>query len=262
MPALLQIFLNIILSPGQAFTHLIEKASWKDWLYPLLIFTVIIISLPFTYRDIRLNEAEDQLYAQIDKIEARTDISDEQMAAISARMEKALDQVDNSRDNPFALETSWGYFLVPVMLLISASLFALILMMIGNFGLGGKLKFTQLLSLVILSYIIAGDGSLLGMREGVGIIELFVKLPLILAKEGTDVSLGIGLLMDKSDSFLYYFLMKLDVLRMWSIAIVGIGFAQLYKKTPVSGIMAVGISWLILMAIGAGITTLITGMTG
>jgi len=88
---------------------------------------------------------------------------------------------------------------------------------------------------------------------GVGTLELMVKTPLILMKDSTNLVLSPGLMFDEIDSFFKQFLNQLDVFRIWGMVVMGFGFATLYNKSTATGIMAVGLPWLILVSIGAAL---------
>jgi hypothetical protein len=105
----------------------------------------------------------------------------------------------------------------------------------------------------MMSYLISGNGFFMNSIPGVGTLELMVKTPLILMKDSTNLVLSPGLMFDEIDSFFKQFLNQLDVFRIWGMVVMGFGFATLYNKSTATGIMAVGLPWLILVSIGAAL---------
>ena len=249
----IQRLVNLFLAPSKAFDDFVDGVSYKDWLYPLIIVTMGIIILPIFFRDVSYYEAEQRLIRTERSIASNPDISEERREMIDERMADARDKITDSRDNPFALRNMWGYLLIPVMLFVMTAFFAAILLLIGNFGMGGQIKFFQLFTVVMMTYLISGNGFFMNMIPGVGTLELMIKTPLIVIKESTDLLFSPGLIFEEIDSFLKQLLNQLDIFRIWGMIVMGFGFAKLYNKSTVSAMIAVGIPWLILVSIGAAL---------
>ncbi len=249
----LQRVVNLFFTPSKAFDGLTDGVSYKDWLYPLIIITVAMIILPLFFRDISINEAEERFIRIERSISNNPDVPEERLEQMNAGMQEAREKIADSRENPFAFRNLWGYLLIPVGYFISTAFFSAILLLVGNFGMGGKVKFFQMFTMVIMTYLISGNGFLMNMAPGIGTLELLIKTPLIVIKESTDMILSPGLLFDEIDSYLAYFLNQLDVFRIWGMVVMGFGFAKLYNKPSSSGIIAVAMPWLILVAIGAAL---------
>lgn len=249
----LQRIVDLVFTPSKAFNHLTDGVSFKDWLYPMIIVVLAIMILPLFFREVSFKEAERRIKLTEERIMSNPDIPEERLAAFEERMADAKEKIQDSKENPLALRNLWGYGLVPVMLFLQAAFFTLILLMVGNFGMGEKVKFFQLLTVVMSSYLVGGSGFFMNMMPGVGTIELVVKTPLIVMRESTDMLFSPGLIFDNIDSYFKQFLNQLDLFRIWGVAIMGFGFAKLYNKSTATGIVAVSIPWLILVAIGAAL---------
>ncbi len=249
----LQRFVDLFFSPGRAFDSLVDGVSFKDWLYPLIIVTFGIVVLPMFYRDISFYEADQRMLRTERTIANNSDISDENRAKIDERMADAREKISDSRDNPLALRNMWGYLLIPAMLFVMTAFFSAILLLVGNFGMGGQVKFFQVFTMVMMTYLIGGNGFFMNMISGVGTLELLIKTPLIVMRESTDMLFSPGLIFEDIDSFFKQFLNQLDVFRLWGVAVMGFGFAKLYNKPTATGMIAVGIPWLILVSIGAAL---------
>jgi len=249
----LQRFVDLFFSPGRAFDSLVDGVSYKDWLYPLIIVTLGIVVLPLFFRDVSYYEAEQRLIKTERAIASNPDIPEESRVQIEERMADARDKIADSQENPLALRNMWGFLLIPVMLFIMTAFFSAILLLIGNFGMGGKVKFFQIFTMVIMTYLISGNGFFMNMIPGVGTLELLVKTPLIVMRESTDMLFSPGLIFEELDSFFKQFLNQLDVFRIWGVAVMGFGFAKLFNKSTVTGMIAVGVPWLVLVLVGAAL---------
>jgi len=261
-PSLGKSLLAVFLAPGQAFEILKGKVTWQHWVYPLLIVSVVLSLVPLLYRDITLYEAEQRMEKTWQKILSNPDIPAERLGAIEEKMDKGRERLQEAKDHPWRMKNLLGYLLIPVTVLIISALFALTLMLIGNFGMGGKIPFPALLAAVLFSYLIGGNGLFFNMQQGIGSLELLVKAPFIMMKESTDIVFSFGLLFEKIDSYVKVFLNQLDVFVLWSTAVLGIGFARLYDRKVGNGIAVVGITWLIFMSIGSALTYLNTVVNG
>lgn len=249
----LQRIINLFFIPSKAFDGLVDGVSYKDWLYPLLIVTAGIMILPLFYRDISLDEGEYRLRQTIRSIENNADIPEERKTAILEKMYDGQDKIEDSRENPMAFRNMWGYVFIPLMVFVMTAFFAAILLLVGNFGMGGKVKFFQMFTMVMMTYLIGGNGFFMNMIPGVGTLELMIKTPLIIMKESSNLVLSPGLVFDEIDTFFKHFLNQLDIFRIWGMVVMGFGFAKLYNKPTATGIMAVGFPWLILVSIGAAL---------
>lgn len=249
----IQRLVNLFLAPSKAFDDFVDGVSYKDWLYPLIIATMGIIILPLFFRDVSYYEAEQRLIKTERAISNNPDIPEDRREIFDERMADAREKITDSRDNPFALRNMWGYLFIPVMLFIMTAFFSAILLLVGNFGMGGKLKFFQIFTMVMMTYLISGNGFFMNMVPGVGTLELLIKTPLIVIKESTDMLFSPGLIFEDIDSFFKQFLNQLDVFRIWGMIVMGFGFAKLYNKSTATAMIAVGIPWLILVSIGAAL---------
>lgn len=251
--SLLQRIINLFFTPSKAFDGLVNGVTFKDWLYPFLIVTAGLLIIPLFYRDISLDEGEFRLNQGIRSIENNADIPAERKEAVLERMYEGQGKIDDARENPLALRNLWGYLFIPVVLFVMVAFFSAILLLIGNFGMGGQVRFFQVFTMVMMTYLISGNGILLNSVPGSGTLELLIKAPLIVMKESTSLVLSPGLLFEEIDSFLKQFLNELDIFRVWGMIVMGFGFAKLYNKPTATGIITVALPWLIMISIGAAL---------
>ncbi len=249
----LQRFIDLFFTPSRAFNEFVDGVSAKDWLVPLVIVSLGVVVLPLFFRDVSFYEGEQRLIKAERSIANNSDIPEESRIQIEERLADAREKVRDSKEHPFALRNMWGYALVPIMLMVMAAFFSAILLLVGNFGMGGQVKFFQIFSMVMMTYLIGGNGFFMNMMPGVGLLELMVKAPLIAIKESTDVAFSPGLLFDSVDTYLKQFLNQLDAFRLWGMVVMGFGFAKLYNKPTGTGMAAVGLPWLIMVSLGAAL---------
>ncbi|NQV15664.1 YIP1 family protein [bacterium] len=249
----IQRIINLFLAPSKAFDDLVDGVSYQDWLYPMLIVTLVLVILPLFFLDISLDEADKNFEDRAQQILDNPDVPEETRLRVDEGMTKARERVEDVRDNPFALRNMWQKLLIPIMLFIMTAFFSAILLLVGNFGMGGSVKFFQIFTMVMMTYLIAGNGFFMNMIPGIGSLELMIKTPLIVIKESTDMLFSPGLMFDDVDSFLKQFLNQLDIFRVWGMVVMGFGFARLYNKSTATGIVSVALPWLILVSIGAAL---------
>jgi len=254
-----QRMLNIFLAPTEAFKDLTESVTWRDWVSPLVFISVVLAVAPRFFQDIKMDETMRMINRQEKALLDNPNIPDDRKADIQERFDDGRTNINEARENPWKLKNQWGYILLPVYLFIFFSVWSLLLLVIGNFGMGGKSTFFQVFTVVALSYYIGGNGMLMQMSEGIGSLELIIKTPLIMAKESTQILFSPGLFMDSTASFLGRFINQFDIFRLWSVIVLGIGFATLYKRSYATGVWTVGALWLALTALGAGLMGLFPG---
>lgn len=134
--------------------------------------------------------------------------------------------------------------------LASAALFALCIALAcsvsGNFFLGGKALFWQVLTVVAFAGFIGLAGDI-------------ARTALMVAKGSSHVSIGLGVLKGTPDnSFLFYFLRQMEFFSMWRIAVTCIGLGALYSKPALHFAMALAPLWLLFIALVA----MLNGLTG
>jgi hypothetical protein len=251
--SLLQRIIDLFFTPSRAFVGYADGITYKDWLYPLIIVSAVLIVLPYFFLDISLDEAERQMEKSKRMVLDNPDFPEDRLEQARENFAKYEGKIEDARNHPFAFRNIWMKILIPIMYCVMAAFFAGILLLIGNFGMGGSVKFSAMFTMVMLTYLIGGNGFFMNMLPGVGSLELLVKTPMIVMRGSTDVILSPGLFFDQIDSFTKQFFNQLDVFRVWGMVVMGFGFAKLYKKSTGSGIAAVVFPWMILVAVAAAL---------
>ncbi len=95
---------------------------------------------------------------------------------------------------------------------------AALMMLVGNFFMGGKASYKQLLSVALYGAMICAVGKL-------------VLVPLMLAKGSATASISLGVLAPTQSPFdpVWVALSSIDLFNIWEIIAVGIGLAAVYN---------------------------------
>jgi hypothetical protein len=216
----LQRVTGIFTNPERVFRYLRAK---PDFILPLLLAAILtMISSAFIY-DIAIND-------QIAMIEKNDNIPDD-------RKELMIDQISGNQQG---IQKMLFMFVVPpISIIVLYALISAIFLFIGNIILGGKARFVQLLSIYSYSYLIV---MLLGM---------IVKVPLILARQTTQVNLSPAVFFspEQLGQSIFNFIESFDMFNIWFIIVFGIGFAVIYAFSKPKGIISVIIAWLLYVII-------------
>jgi len=216
----LQRVIGIFTNPERVFRYLRVK---PDFILPLLLAVILtMISSLFIY-DIAIND-------QIATIEKNENIPDD-------RKELMIDQISGSQQG--IQKMLFMLVVPPISILVLYALISAIFLFIGNIILGGKARFVQLLSIYSYSYLIV---MLLGM---------IVKVPLILARQTTQVNLSPAVFFspEQVGQAIFNFIQSFDIFNIWFIIVFGIGFAVIYAFSKPKGIISVIIAWLLYVII-------------
>jgi hypothetical protein len=216
----LQRVIGIFTNPERVFRYLRVK---PDFILPLLLAVILtMISSLFIY-DIAIND-------QIANIEKNENIPDD-------RKELMIDQISGSQQG--IQKMLFMLVVPPISILVLYALISAIFLFIGNIILGGKARFVQLLSIYSYSYLIV---MLLGM---------IVKVPLILARQTTQVNLSPAVFFspEQVGQAIFNFIQSFDIFNIWFIIVFGIGFAVIYAFSKPKGLISVLIAWLLYVLI-------------
>jgi hypothetical protein len=196
--------INIFFSPSKTFVDLKRSANW---IVPFLIIT--LFSLAFAYT--------------VDRTVGYEKVTENQIKLNP----KAAEQLDRLSPDQRArrIETStkisrysgYGSFLL---FLIGYLLVAAVLMGTFNFGFGADLKYSVTLAVVIFS-------SLPGvLREILSILALFAGVNADGFMIQNPVATNLGALVDvATHPVLYSFASGIDIMKIWTLVLGGIGFA-------------------------------------
>jgi hypothetical protein len=195
---------NMFFAPSKTFNDLRRSASW--WVPWLLIS---VVSLMFVYA------MDRQIgFEQISRNEiARNPKAAEQFDKLSPEQRAKNLQISSS----IARDISYG---VPIIQLISFLVMAGVLLATFNFAAGAGVPFKTALAIVIYSSVPSVIGAVLG------IVSLFAGVDPAGFQARNPVATNPAYFMDPAgNKFLYAMASTLDVFVIWTIVLVGIGFA-------------------------------------
>jgi hypothetical protein len=227
---------DVFVAPSKTFTDLRRNSSW--WAPWLLISLFSIAFIVVVGRQIGFEQVSRNQISQ----SARADQFDKLPADQQAR------QVHVS-----ASVMQYIGFAFPVIVLISFVLIAAILMAAFNLGAGAQVRFGT--SLAIVAY-----GSLPGLvHVTLSIIALFAGVD----REGFNLQNPVAtnpsyFMTPTGNKFLYGMASALDVFVIWSIVLIGIGFACNSKVKRSTAIIIVAVLYVLYKVAGSGLAAAFT----
>ncbi|MGZ4855312.1 MAG: YIP1 family protein [Candidatus Angelobacter sp.] len=200
-----QRLINTFFAPQKTFTDIRRNASW--WV-PLLLISVFSISF----------------FVMVDK-----KVGFEQVARSMLANNKAIQQLDPAQQEQAygrtAIGLKVGEFAAPIFILIYVLVVAAVLMATFNFIMDAQVPFSMSIAIVmygwlpgIVSSILAMFGLAFGNPEGFRIDNPVGTNPAYFLDPTT------------TSRFLYVMLSSLDLIALWMIVLIGMGFALNAKK--------------------------------
>jgi hypothetical protein len=221
---------NTFIAPGNTFTDLRRNASW--WAPWLLISVVSLLFVFVMGRQIGFEQISKNAVAQSSRAEQFEKLPPDQQAK----------QIQLT-----ATITRYVSYGLPVIQLISFVVIAAVLMATFNLGVGASVPFKTSLAIVIY-------GSLPGIIGAVlGIVSMFAGVDPAGFNAQNPVATNPAHFMDPTgNKFLYGMASALDVFIIWSILLMGIGFACNSKVKRSTAIVIVAGWYLFYKLVSAG----------
>jgi hypothetical protein len=209
--------MNIFLAPRQAFESIDRK---PDWLIPLVI--ILLVMVVFTIQIMPI-----VMPIQMEK--QRVKMEERGMSADQIDQAMSMGEKTGKIIGPIAGVVTYAI----ILLLISG-----IVLFVGNILMGGKTTFKKIFSVVTYSSLI-------------GTLNQILVLPIILSKKTAEVhfSLATFLPVDNAETLMYQFLKKFDLFAIWSLIVMGIGIAVIYRFTTKKSMTMVTALYVVYMAI-------------
>lgn len=200
-------FIGIITSPGETFQSVVTSPKWLGMLVVTTLIIAVFSALPMT------TPAGQQ---------SAIDAAEQQIQSLGLPMNEQTHQRLEQSASRMPYTTGIGAFVVaPIIALIIAG----VLFAVFNAGLGGEASFKQ----VFAVYVHAGVIRALSLIFS-GTINYFR------GTQGSLANLGALLPMIPDASFVGHFLGMVDVFIIWSVIVLAIGLAVLYRRktTPIA----------------------------
>jgi len=215
--------LDTFIAPSKTFTDLRRNANW--WAPWLLISIFSLVFVFVMSKQIGFEQISKNAVAQSSRAEQFEKLPPDQQARqiqISATVARYIS------------------YSLPVLNLIIFLIIATVLMATFNFGAGASVPFKTSLAIVIY-------GSLPGIiGAALGIISMFAGVDPAGFNPKNPVATNPGYFMDPmGNKFLYGMASALDVFTIWSIVLIGIGFAANSKVKRSTAIILV-VGWYLL----------------
>lgn len=221
--------INTFIAPSKTFADLQRSASW--WAPWLLI---AIFSLAFVWT------IDHQIgYTQIMRNEISHSSRAEQFEKLPPEQQAKQMQTTTAFTRVFSYAS-------PVVILIFFLIIAAVLLGTFKFGAGVNMRFKTALAIVVY----AGLPSIVG--AALGILSLFAGVDPEGFNINNPVASNPAYFMDRAGSkFLYVMASALDIFTIWTIILLGIGFACNSKLKRSTAIMIVA-AWYIVYKLAAG----------
>lgn len=221
--------INTFIAPSKTFTDIRRNASW--WV-PWLLLTIVSIAFMQTvaakigWEQVAHNDM--QISGRLEKFEQAPPEQQQRGMQVAQTIYKV---------------TSWA---APVSVLIFAVILAGILMATFNFGMGAEVAFKQSMAIVLYSFLPGVLAYLLG------IVSLVVGVDPEGFNLRNPVATNPAYFMDPTKAkFLYGMASALDVIVIWNIILLGIGYSsvsKVKKGTAIGTIFALFIVWKLIVS--------------
>jgi Yip1 domain len=229
--------INIFVAPRKTFEDLKRNQSWwVPWLISA-VFTILFAVVAVQKLDMR------------HLVQQRID----QSPSAQKRMEQLSPE---QRDRAMGLQgtiTKITFYVSPVINLMIGLVAAAILMAVFNFGFAAEVPFERAMAIVFYSFLPAGILATVLLSVSI----LVSADPNTIDFTANPMPTNPGFFMDPQGSrFLYGLASGIDVFRMWTVALLGLGFSAASPNRKLSAGTAITTMFVvygILVLIGAGI---------
>jgi hypothetical protein len=230
--------IDTFVAPSKTFEDIRRKPGW---IWPWLL--IAVISTIFALVAVKKLDM-DQLVRQ----------GIEHSAMAQRRMEQLTPE---QREKGIALQatiTKVTFFVYPGLVLIAGIVIGAVLMAVFNFGFGGEVSFNRALSVTFYSFLPGIIGAVL------------LVISMLISSDPNSIDFGSGnpiptnpaFFMDSNGSkFLYTLVSSIDLIRIWEIILLGLGFATVAsagrkKLAPSTAIITIFVIYFVLAIARAG----------
>jgi hypothetical protein len=221
-------------APSKTFEDI--KRGNRTWWLPFIIYAV----LGFAF-----------FYVVNNKVGIRQ-VSENQIKLSPKAEERMAQLTPEQREQQMKISTAvtQGLFLgSPVFLLLMGAVISLVLLGTINFGFGGRAKFGSVLAVWMYAMLPSCIKTLLG----IAVLYAGAAPESFNIKNFAPTNLGAFLNPLETSPFLYSLATSIDLITIWTLALVGIGIAIVAGVKRSSGYIASFGWWAIVVVVGAGI---------
>ncbi len=225
--------INIFFAPRKTFADVKLKSSWwAPWAFGA------IFSLLFGFIAVQKLDMNNLVRQQIEQ---------------SKMMQRQMDQMSpEQRDQNIRVRASITkviFFIFPIFSLITGLILAAIFMVVFNFGFAAEVPFGRALAIIFYSFL---PGIVTAVML---IVNLLISSDLSSFNLSNPVATNPGFFMDpQGNKFLYALACRLDVITIWIVALIGLGFSTCSAKKLSAGtaITTVGVIYGLYALVVAG----------
>lgn len=210
--------IDTFVAPSKTFTDIRTNSSW--WMPVLIVFVVSIATSITLVRKVDLTEVVRQSI---------------QNSTRAAQFEQLPKDQQESRIEQGAVFTKWIMYFIPVIGVILTLIFAAVYMAIFNFGLGTRVDFRH--SMAIVAY-----SSMTGIVTAVlVVVVVFIADPATFDLQNP-IATNPAAFFESTNAAAYWYrlLHKFDIIRLWSLALIALGFSKNSKLSFGTCAMTVG----------------------
>jgi hypothetical protein len=223
-------FVDAFIAPTKTFQDILRNASW--WLPCILMIVFSCASNFVVDKQVGFERVyENQLHNTPKQEDQLNQLPPDQKA---------------QRINMGVKITKYVTFAVPVFLIVGFAFYALILWGSFNFGLGAKTTFNQVMAVCFyasLPYLLLNLITIVMLYFGANTEAFDIKNP-----AGTNLAYYLP----DASPVVRALANRLDIIQLWTLALVVLGMATISKKTVMQSAMIVCAFWLVVTLIGVG----------
>jgi len=218
--------INVLTAPASTFETLIDRDSLKDALMPIVVLFIMAMFTGWLLQDL----IADMRWTEIEqRIENDSSLDADQK---SETLEKFYDRIYNQGSSSIV-----DYIMMGIWWPIRIAIMALFALLIGNVFFGGGATYGKIFIITAFAY-------------SASVIEYLIKTPVQYFSNKMEIYTGLGILgLGEKGSFLNNYLAGMDIFSVWRIVLISMGMGLLYKKTSKSFLIALGVFWLLVLAV-------------
>jgi hypothetical protein len=228
--------MNVFVAPKKTFADLKANPSWwVPWLITSvfgLIFGAVAVQ-------------------KIDMVQfSRHQIEQSKMA--QRQMEQLSPEQQEQNLQIRAKVTKFFFFVTPLFSLLAGLIYAAVLMAVFNFGFAAEIPFKRALAIVFYALL---PGLLTVILLTVSLLVSSDPNAIDIAGNPIPTNPGFFMNPETSSKFLYSMISKLDVITIWTVILLGLGFSVNSANRKLSAGTAIGtvlVIYAVLALIGAG----------
>ena len=224
---------SVLTEPGELFSNLSKfPVKTIDWLLPIILVIVFAIAMQFiasSNPEIKANMIEKQMEQMEQNLKEAVDKGQITQAQADEQLDRTAEWMENNGNTQLIIGSVATVIIIFLFFFIIAGVFLLL----AKFGLGGTGDYKA----SMLAY---------GMPQYIILLQVILMIisAVVMGQLFRDTSLGSYMGMEK-EGIVGWFMYKLDPLSIWFYAVVGIGYAKMFKSdNTMKYIIAIFAMWL------------------